>query len=36
MKKLELLAPVGDKERLIAAVHFGCDPSLELVAHLFY
>ncbi len=25
MKKLELLAPVGDKERLIAAVHFGCD-----------
>ena len=25
MKKLELLAPVGDKERLVAAVHFGCD-----------
>ena len=25
MKKLELLAPVGDKERLITAVHFGCD-----------
>lgn len=25
MKKVELLAPVGDKERLIAAIHFGCD-----------
>lgn len=25
MKKIELLAPVGDKERLYAAVHFGCD-----------
>lgn len=25
MKKIELLAPVGDKERLEAAVHFGAD-----------
>ncbi len=25
MKKVELLAPVGDKERLIAAIHFGAD-----------
>ena len=25
MKKLELLAPVGDKERLEAAVYFGAD-----------
>lgn len=25
MNKIELLAPVGDKERLIAAIHFGAD-----------
>lgn len=25
MKKIELLAPAGDKERLLAAVHFGAD-----------
>ena len=25
MKKLELLAPVGDFERLVTAIHFGCD-----------
>lgn len=25
MKKIELLAPVGDKERLITAIHFGAD-----------
>lgn len=25
MQKLELLAPVGDKERLYTAIHFGCD-----------
>jgi len=25
MKKVELLAPVGDKERLITAIHFGAD-----------
>lgn len=25
MKKLELLAPAGDKERLIAAIHYGAD-----------
>ena len=25
MKKIELLAPAGDKERLLAAIHFGAD-----------
>ena len=25
MKKLELLAPVGDYERLVSAIHFGAD-----------
>ena len=25
MKKIELLAPVGDFERLVAAIHFGCN-----------
>ncbi len=25
MRKIELLAPVGDFERLITAIHFGCD-----------
>ena len=25
MKKIELLAPAGDMERLITAIHFGCD-----------